>query len=224
MSTAGICWHIPPVGAPRALAPTEAIRIGTLYGPWPTVLQFLGRAALAAAAYYVEYRTAPSAPDGWAAPVVGVDDQGQPAAVRVPLDPPAPPPPDPLARETALAELAGRIEAEFMARLRTRAGSLDEWVYRTARATALLAARQAGTATPDELAELAGLLAMQQDIQTLRAYAWQPTQPSMWGPAPAAVAGTLYGWAAASALTAAEIALIDPAAPPVTAPQWPVVG
>lgn len=223
MSTPGICWKMTGDGAPRQLAANEAIRIGTLLAPWPTLLQYLQRQALCDAGFFLEYRTAETGPHGWSVPVIGQDAEGRCAAVRAPLPAPAPPPPDPEALETALANLAARINAEFTRRAEQVVGPSSEWIYRIGRMSALTAATGAGTATEAEGAELAALLAQAAHVQALRQYGWIPSAPEMWGPAPADLSTSLYGWAVAKGLDATAVAAISAANPPVTAPQWPGV-
>lgn len=82
-------------GQPAALGAAELIELPSLtrgepwkdYGPWPELLARHGRAALAAAGYYLEHRTGPDLGSGFGPPVVGLDADGQPAACRAPLSP-----------------------------------------------------------------------------------------------------------------------------------------
>ena len=93
---------------------------------------------------------------------------------------------------------------------------------RVGRMMQIQAAIQAETANADERTELAGLLEVQAHIQALRAYGRTPASPPMWGGVLPA-AQTLYGWAEATLATPDAVTALDPASPPVAAPQWPVV-
>lgn len=219
---AGILWDLRQPAAPRELAATDHIRIGTLSGPWPLIVDYLGRPAVAAAGWYEEYRTADSAPSGWSTPIIGVDAAGLPAAVRSPLAPPPPDEGNPGDLASALSTLATRIEAERVRRMAVLTGSVEEQMARVGRMMQIQAAIQAETANADERTELAGLLEVQAHIQALRAYGRTPASPPMWGGVLPA-AQTLYGWAEATLATPDAVTALDPASPPVAAPQWPVV-
>jgi len=223
LTDAAILWDLRQPAAPRELLASDHIRVGTLSGPWPLIVDYLGRPAVAAAGWYEEYRTAASAPSGWSQPSIGVDDTGQPAAVRSPLPAPTPEEGDPGDLASALSTLGARIEAERLRRVAAVTGGMEEQMYRVGRIAQLQAAIQAETATADDRPELAGLLAIQAHIQGLRAYGRTPASPPMWG-AVLPAAQTLYDWAEATLATPAAVTALDPASPPTAAPQWPVVG
>ncbi len=216
IAAADILWECRPA-CTGPLATTTHIRIGTLSGPWPTILAYLGRTPVAGAGWFLEHRTAAEAPAGWTDPVIGVDDGGLPAAVRSPaerhvgID-------DPDLLADARAALAQRIDAERARRIAALSGSADDQLWQVSRAMQIQAAISASTATTADRAELAILLTRAAAVDALRHYGATPTTPAMWGTA----AGTsLYDWAAANLASPEALAALDPAAPPPAAPQWP---
>lgn len=217
---ADICWDMR--ATPRQLASSDRIRVGTLSGPWALVSQYLGRPAVCAAGWYMEYRTAVNAPNGWADPVLGVDDGGVCAAVRSPLPPPPIEEPDPADLVAAFGDLARRMDSERQRRIALTVGGPEEQSYRISRAIQIQAAIQADTATEAERTELATLLEQAAHVAELRAYGRTPTAPPMWGDTLPADQ-TLYGWAEATLLDADAVDALDPASPPVAAPQWPTL-
>jgi hypothetical protein len=207
-------------GTPREMGPAERADVGTLHGQWVGIMAYLGRPAMAAAGYYLEFRFGISAPAGWSSPVIGVDGDGLPAAVRSALPEAPPEDPDPGELAAALADLAARIDGERKARIAEVGGDAEEQTWRVSRMLQIQAAIQAATATDADRLELAALLEYAARIEALRQYGRTSMVPPMWGTAgdPAA---TLYGWAVASQTDPAAVAAIDPAYPPAAAPQWP---
>lgn len=214
-----ILWRFAPPAAPVQLAADAHIRIGTLSGPWPLIVDFLGRPAVAVDGYLLEYRAGTDAPHGWSEPVIGTEPGGAPAAVRTPLAAPPHEIDDPTEIDAARGALAARITAERQRRVIALAGDADEQLARVGRIGALTAAIVAETATVEDRTELAALSRVQETISALRAYARVPASPPPTGPA-LPTAQTLYGWAE-TLTSAAEINAVAVAAPPVDAPQWP---
>jgi hypothetical protein len=221
--TSNICWRMTGEGAPVQLGATQTIRIAPLQAAWPTLLVYWGRTVFAENGYYLEHRTAPNAPAGWTMPVIGVDDEGQPAAVRSPVVVEPPTEPEAPSVEMALSELAADVLQVAEQRISDLAGSQQEQMSRLQRQVQLLTAIQAGTATDADRVELAALSLLAERVHALKMFAWVPDlAPPLWGPAPADLSATLYGWASTAGLTAEALSLLDPNDPPPTAPQWPV--
>ena len=216
LAAADILWECRPV-CTGPLATSTHIRVGTLSGPWPTIIAYLGRVPVAGAGWYLEHRTAAEAPDGWTDPVIGADDAGLPAAVRSPaehhvgID-------DPDLLIDARGALARRIDAERARRIASISGSADDQLWQVSRAMQIQAAITAGTATTAERAELALLLTRAAAVDALRHYGATPTTPAMWG---TATGTSLYDWAMVNLASPEALAALDPAAPPPAAPQWP---
>jgi len=95
MTPTGPLWRMTGP-SPARLGAADLIQLPSLtrgepwqdYGPWPELLSRHGRAALAAAGYYLEHRSGADLGAGYTAPVVGLDADGLPAAVRAPIAPP----------------------------------------------------------------------------------------------------------------------------------------
>lgn len=217
---AQILWDLSDAAEPDTVAAGQHIRIGTVSGPWSLMLDYFGRPALCADGYYLEHRTAETAPHGWTQPAIGSDDGGICAAVRDPQPAPAPIEDDPQTLASAFATLANRIDAERQARIAAVVGATEEQIARLARAQTLSARIDAGTATDDDRAEYAQLLQQADHVEQLRLYAETPNSPPMWVES-LPPAQTLYGWAEATLGSVAEVDAVDAAAPPVEAPQWP---
>lgn len=217
--SAEVLWECRPACV-GPVAPAAHIRIGTLSGPWPTLLAFLGPAPVAAAGWYREYRTAPEAPHGWSLPVIGVDGAGVAAAVRAPLPAPPPDEEEPQVLGAAAAALAARIDTERARRIAAVAGGPEDQIWQISRAMQIQAAIAAETASDAERAELAMLLTRAAAVDALRRYGATPANPAMWG---AAGGASLYDWATTHLVTPAALAAVDVAAPPVAAPQWPAL-
>lgn len=217
---ADVLWDLRDPIAPETVPAGAHIRIGTVSGPWGLMRDYFGRPALCSGGWYLEHRTAATADHGWTNPTIGTDDGGICAAVREPAAAPPPIEDDPATLEGAFASLAQRIDAERNRRITAAVGSLEEQLARLARSQSLQARIAAGTATEGDRTELALLLGQADYVEQLRLYAVTPSSPPMWiDPLPAAQ--TLYGWAEGTLGTAAAVEDIDPAAPPVDAPQWP---
>ncbi len=144
--SAEVLWECRPACV-GPVAPAAHIRLGTLSGPWPTLLAFLGPAPVAAAGWYREYRTAEAAPNGWSMPVIGVDGAGVAAAVRTPLPTPLPDEEEPQVLGSAAAALAARIDTERARRIAAVAGGPEDQIWQVSRAMQIEAAIAADTFT-----------------------------------------------------------------------------
>lgn len=225
-AAADTCWDMRTT--PRQLGASESIRVGTVSGPWAQVMQLKGRPATCAAGYYLEWRSAPSAPGGWADPIVGTDAAGVCAAVVAPR--PAPPPPTPAeALAAALAELGERIDAAGREYVGDRWGDLAERQRRTDRLVELHAAELVHLRDPQgapapsaaDLAEAAELAAQSAARRLAERYWWVPASPESWSVPADPAAESLYGCVLATRTTAAEVEAVDVAAPPADCPQPP---